>query len=215
MLAERGYGQRRALRRPYGRRPVRRDLGSYIKRTVNNLAETKFYTNTLVLAATTPVGQVSWADNLSTGTTSLTRIGNQIRVKTLSFKLNYIFTFNAGGDNFAVTRLLVLYPRKSTDNATLTSVISTLSTVNRPDPLRVIVLYDECWSMSGVGLNSTYGSPCFVQKEFILKIPYVFNYDAGFLLAREPVIVYLSTLGAANPSTLAILGYSSMAFKDF
>lgn len=119
----------------------------------------------------------------------------------------------AGGYTRIPFRLLMLYPRKSVDDAQVQAEIAAISMYNRPDPSLLMVL----WERRGY-LGTAQGDesmPTARTMKYIKKrSKYQFNYDVGGNVNREPLFVALADIPAINPTDVFLNGYMSMSFKD-
>lgn len=218
----RRYGKRRTFRR---KRTVQRRRGSrYIRRTVRRtvraMAETKFHTlnfNSLELLS---LGQAfSFADDLTVGTSAIQRIGNRIEVQRISFKLNIVIVSgtDATAQRGGVVRVLVLFPRKGLNYADLAATMSAFPFYSRPNPERVIVMYDRTFPLLTSNPTLSAGnSPNFRQLRYIKRTKFNFNFSSTDKVDREPIVYIYHTLNdvSANPTRIFLNGYTSMSFKD-
>lgn len=215
MAFRRRYAKRRfSSKRRYVRRTGTRRVARVARRVVRNMAETKFFTEQIANPGITTVPVTfSWADTLAQGITQNTRVGNQIRVQALSFKLWFDIGDNIG-NGYSIVRILVLYPRKGLSEPALLAEATLQSITTRPNPSRVFVLYDKQFVIGNINNAANVNAPPVRLMKFAKRCRYVFNYDPNAAVTREPILVVLSNTAAGAANQVSCVGYKSMSFKD-
>lgn len=218
----RRYGRKRTFRR---RKFVRRTRGTrrirrVVKRTLWRNAETKFLVGNIVNSNINAnyTGELSWYQGLALGTQFNQRIGNKIHTKCLTFRLNFTFQQGVNGVNSGTFRVLILYPRKGVDTATLTAYLTTAvpGMHGRADPRLFMTLYDKNVTLQSTAYNaSSGGNTYWRQLRYYKRCNYIMNYQDDNSVDREPIIYFASTVPNADPSAIYMNGYLCMAFKDF
>lgn len=219
-MRKRSYGRKRTGRRRVFRRRSGKYIRRTVRRTVRNMAETKFYYQdfTPIAVRGTPQG-FTFADGLTTGTGNSQRIGNRISVHRMYANLNVTFQSGSGteaGVPSAIVRVLCVYPRKGLSGAdTQSSLISSITVGSRVDPTRFIILWEKRFALAAASpVVSSGGLPNFRHLKFIKRTKYDFNYSTANLIDREPLMIFVTSITDANPASIVISGFKSMSFKD-
>lgn len=211
------YHRRKTYRRKYIRRTGRsfRRTRRLVKRTVLNMAETKFYlplSEELVIRSTKQVR--SFFDNIPIGTNNSSRIGSQVRSKRIGFRIQ--FGWNTGANNVfeAFVRVAVVYPRKGNGGVDWQSAISPVGINDYFPPSTVMVLYDKVWSLGSNGPNTSAGAiPSLRNIKISKKFYGIINYR-GNSCDREPLLVIWSDLPDGTGSGIECRLALRTSYKD-
>lgn len=213
----RRYGRRKQFRRKRTFRRRGRGSGGLvraIKRVMWRNAETKFYLNNYAAGSAIPAlgGSWSWFDGLTAGTGPTNRIGTKIHAKNISAKI----TFSLPPGNLVDRvkfRVLIVYPRKSVNTATLLASLTSVSPglYGRPDPTLMYVIMDKFYELQAPD-DASGGRPSTIRMKIFRKTRYIMNYDfATNNIAREPLLWWITD----TDQFPLVDGYLNMSFKDF
>lgn len=209
------YGRRTRLNR------VRRRQFRGVKRTgfrrrvravVYRMSETKYHILPVSHDDQISVPTVeSFSDGLAQGITAVTRIGTNIKVKRLTFKIWAAMSLADRGAEYAWARVLVIYPRKGVDDQSALTDINLIGWNVPPNPTTLMTLYDKLLPIGRTAEGNLPAVRCF---KWTKRVRYQFNFDAAGAVKREPVIVMLTNLSGSNDASINFIGYKRLSFKD-
>lgn len=146
--------RRKSRRFARGVRRTGRRLRRTIRKTVRSMAETKYYfTSTLNVGVQNQFLYYTFTDGLEVGTGSRNRIGNEIKIKRIGFRMQ--LNYNRGTvANQSVRnlqfRVMICYPRKGLANTGdwRTTTFQDFNFLSYVNPETAVVMYDKIHTVS-------------------------------------------------------------------
>lgn len=192
-------------RRRFGSRRIRR----IARGVVRNQAETKFFIGlSPVYDQSTVVESTSFVNAIQAGVGNNQRIGSQIRIQAISWRITAIMKPAVGGAAVCYLRVVLLYPRKGQDDVGVTNMITSLTVSNFIQPNIAYVLYDKVYA-----LGVTAGDKTIMFNKHSKKCRYIMNYSGG-VINRQPILVLVTDLPPGDPTKLSTQYYQKTSFKD-
>lgn len=186
------------------------------KRTVINLAETKFKVINVNTTVTDASGyEFAFGDAITIGTGNDQRIGNQIRILRIGFDLSTLYVSGLSNVTGVWVRVILAYPRKGVSTSDLTSYFTSSNpgVFGRLDPDQALTLYDRRnWIQSpGSGTGNVTNRYKFWKY---CKLA-VMNYEDSTATLDNTWILYV----ASNALTVSgayvdLRGTISVSYKD-
>lgn len=156
------------------------------------------------------------ASGITAGTGASQRIGAQIQLMGVGFRLPCTIFYSSGGNQEVMVRCLMVMPKQALTNddvsAYLTASAFTLGTM--VDVSRYTVLYDVTQVISNnqsTGIGSNPGSCIF---EFYKLLNQRVTYDPSGYTAMLPTLMIVTSLGPTNATNVSVDGQFRASFYD-
>lgn len=211
---------RRRMRMPRRRRFRRtRNIRRIVRHVASRIPEVKFHAQGIGNTVRNVPYSIKFFNDLSQGTTAITRIGHEVRAKRISMRFYINLAFVSLGSINAIVRVLVCHPRKGLDNGDMDlAITSMLGVTSIPDPTQVYVLFDKHYAVSAdtnVAAVNTGFVPFVRLCEYSKPVRHHARY-AGVSnnCSVGPALYVLTNLAAADNSSVTVNGYTRFSYRD-
>lgn len=187
-------------RRKFGARRFVRRTARVVKRVLKRFAETKFNVQNVSEDIELSGPHIArWHTGLFQGTTSITRIGNKIQCKRISFRC--LITLSPSDSNtIKYVRVSVLWPKKNTNGeASWEATAAATGMVQFFNPADTMVLYDRTVPVAVPRPDTGNGS---VPSAYVLRWSKRWNQVLHYIVSDQsdkyPILLFQTSNLTAN-----------------